>query len=173
MIFGPQIPIRGSLDNLFADPYQSDGRTSFSLRTPMVSSYTSLPVNQPLQSVETGSSLREQSYSTDWGRPSLNLPLFTYGENSLREKQESELAALKKEVESVSLLLEDLEKEENELKEKHASLTQSVQMEESQLEFCVPVLEEHYQKHQKDLETSITVHQQELQELKATLESSR
>ncbi|KNB41892.1 hypothetical protein JH06_4589 [Blastocystis sp. subtype 4] len=93
--------------------------------------------------------------------------------NSLREKQESELAALKKEVESVSLLLEDLEKEENELKEKHASLTQSVQMEESQLEFCVPVLEEHYQKHQKDLETSITVHQQELQELKATLESSQ
>ena len=66
-----------------------------------------------------------------------------------------------------------LGKEENELKEKHASLTQSVQMEESQLEFCVPVLEEHYQKHQKDLETSITVHQQELQELKATLESSR
>ena len=90
MIFGPQIPIRGSLDNLFADPYQSDGRTSFSLRTPMVSSYTSLPVNQPLQSVETGSSLREQSYSTDWGRPSLNLPLFTYGENSLREKHEGQ-----------------------------------------------------------------------------------
>ena len=90
MIFGPQIPIRGSLDNLFADPYQSDGRASFSLRTPMVSSYTSLPVNQPLQSVETGSSLREQSYSTDWGRPSLNLPLFTYGENSLREKHEGQ-----------------------------------------------------------------------------------
>ena len=93
MIFGPQIPIRGSLDNLFADPYQPDSRASFSLRNPVVSSLSSLQVNQPPQSAETGSSLREQSYSTDWGRPSLNLPVFTYGENSFRDKhdgQESE-----------------------------------------------------------------------------------
>lgn len=88
MLYGPQLPIRGSFDNLFSDPYQSDGQTSFSLRTPMVSSYASLPVNQPIHSVENGSNLREQSYSTDWGRSSLNLPLFPYGDNSGREKHE-------------------------------------------------------------------------------------
>ena len=93
--------------------------------------------------------------------------------NSIREKQVSELEALKKEIDSISLMLENLEKEESELKEKHASLTQAIQIEESRLDSCIPELEEQYQRHQKDLESSISVHQQELQELKTILESTR
>ena len=65
------------MDNLFAEPYQGDGRASFTSRTPLVP----IPVNA---SIENLLSLHE-SHSTDWGRPSLNLPI---GDVALREKRE-------------------------------------------------------------------------------------
>ena len=73
----PQVPVYGSMDNLFAEPYQGDARASFNSRTQLVP----IPVNA---SIENLLSLHE-SHSTDWGRPSLNLPI---GDASLREKRE-------------------------------------------------------------------------------------
>ena len=65
------------MDNLFAELYQSDGRASFTSRAPLVP----IPVNT---SIENLLSLHE-SHSTDWGRPSLNLPI---GDVALRERRE-------------------------------------------------------------------------------------